>query len=216
MADCANITRRNAFKALAALPAAAGVLAGAKFGIDALLEDYAVAKAENAAASRAIDEAAKFPGRPEWPHVARRDFVPSMRWDVPDRRLLTVEEIGEAFDYIDKKIEFNSFLNSEATVARWKQEAKSERARVFELFAERQRAYAEWEERSGMRAAADRAKVTEARFCTVDDAIIDYRPQSIEEVRAKARFLEREWLTDEDEGYVIRVVKSLAPLPFEA
>lgn len=217
MADCANITRRNAFKALASLPVLAGGLAAVTFGIDALLEEFAAAKAERDAASLAVEQAATYPGRPAWPKIERTDFAPPMQFDAPRKSLFTVEDIGDFFDYIDKKIEFNSRFNKKEVVSRWKSQSAAERARIFELFAERQRSYADWAERSGLREAEARYDVAVDWMRRMDDQILDYRPKSIEEVRAKATYLQREWLNeDEDESYVIRVVKSLAPLPFEA
>ncbi len=152
----------------------------------------------------------KDPSKPAWPHIMAKEFGPyrsGMYTD--DKAFLTEESIIALFGRERNYVDLWRHCLSEDQCAAIVADADRRQANALELLSLRKARYDQWRRDSGYEAAADETARLAKLLGHVEDKILSYRCETIDDVRQKAEFFDRMWGEAAPEGFVEAFVKSL-------
>jgi hypothetical protein len=178
-------------------------------GIFELIKQHAEALFAYNEADAAEDAILALPGKAEWPVIGPREFPNRLWWRTANKRFSWERHIDDVFDEDEHSAIAMKDMLSNGEFQRRLDRSKLDRETILGLYRERMAIYQAWKDTSGLSAANDRTSMLGTIVGELEDTIIAFRCSSLDEVHAKARFVEGNWPDGLDEERYALVVKSL-------
>lgn len=196
--------------AATAIPVAAFTPANAAGSLGALLDEHAALDELYRMADEREGAIAQDAARPNLQHVTATEIGPLRSGMYPARKAFySRESIIELFDRErNVTVHWQCHLSPEKRAAVLAK-LNEQQERVLELLAVREASYDLWRLNSGYGAAAAETARLANLVGNVEDHILAYRCETIEQVRQKAAFFDRMYGKTAPEGFVDAFVKSL-------
>jgi hypothetical protein len=183
-----------------ALVASIGHLIGQHTTLDELFQ----------AADEKATEIAKDPSKPAYPHILAREFGPYRSGMLPkENGFFTEAEIVALFDRERRYADLARDALSPRRCAEIVASADERQGRALEVFRLRTAVYDEWRRSSGYAAATAERQRLGTLIGRLENDIVSYRPDSLDDVRSKALFLGSVYGDEPPEDIVQAFVKSL-------
>ncbi len=205
--------RRTVLKGIAALSSLAGAVAVAKPGqssLDGLLGEHAQVKEDLDQSLAAEDALYETPGHPMMARVNVSELPKAYHLFGGERDLMSYAAIGKLFDMHDDFHLGNGFIQGEQA-ARMRDKIEFDRKAAINLFAAREAEYERWRLSSGLASIEDRSSALSDREAALDDQILAWRCNTIEEVRGKARYIDCVYEDRMSQEALTAFVKGLLP-----
>lgn len=155
-------------------------------------------------------EIGRDPHRPAPPYIEVNEFGPFRAGFYPNaKRLYSEQEIVSLFDKERNYAELYREHWSDEQRVKVLKSANDRQSKALELFRLREAAYGAWQRESGYSAAKAEAARLAKLVGDVEDRILAFRPESIDDVRLKASFFDRAYGSAPPEHFVEAFVKSL-------